>query len=95
MGRRRLLVGLLLLLVGQRAATCRPAKDIVILTPTGDVTTFSFSVQFELKGSGLDASTVEATLNDETMMLTGGPVYTATISGGCVQEPLRASCLGQ
>jgi hypothetical protein len=92
MGRRRLLVGLLLLLVGQLAATCRPAQDIVILSPTGDVTTFSFSVQFELKGSGLDASTVEATLNDEPMILTGGPVYTATISGGSTVDagfPLR------
>lgn len=80
MVRRRLLFALILTLGWQLALSCRPAVDIVILSPVVDVTTFSFTVSFEISGSSYDTSTVSATLNDEPMILSGGPnVFTATL----------------
>ncbi len=82
MGRRPALLALAVVVGFQLAASCNPASEIVVLSPAGDVTTYSFTVQFEVTGSQLDASSVEATLNGEPMILSGGPVYTASIDGG-------------
>ena len=80
MVRRRLLFALILTVGWQLAISCRPAIDIVILSPVVDVTTFSFTVSFEISGSSYDTSTASATLNGEPMILSGGPsVFTATI----------------
>jgi hypothetical protein len=80
---RRHLVGTLILVAGwQLAVSCQPAADITILSPLTDVTTFSFQVQFEITGSSLDLSTLQAKVNGETVAVTGGPVYTATMNPG-------------
>jgi hypothetical protein len=80
---RRHLVGTLILVSGwQLAVSCQPAADITILSPLTDVTTFSFQVQFEITGSSLDLSTLQAKVNGEAVAVTGGPVYTATMNPG-------------
>ncbi|MDH3212680.1 MAG: carboxypeptidase-like regulatory domain-containing protein [Myxococcales bacterium] len=82
MSRRHLTVALIAVVAWQLAVSCQPAADITIQAPVSDVTTFSFSVQFEIAGSSLDLSTLQATLNDEPITVSGGPVYTATVNPG-------------
>jgi hypothetical protein len=81
---RYLLLALVVAASTQLAGSCgRPASDIKLLAPgPGDVTTFSFSVTFEVTPGVFDLGTLAATLNGEPMILTGGPVYTATIETG-------------
>ena len=61
MGRRPAVLVLALAVGFQLAASCKPASKILIVSPTGDVTTYSFTVQFEITGNQLDTSTLEAT----------------------------------
>jgi hypothetical protein len=82
MTRRHLVVALIAISAWQLAASCRPAAEIRILAPLSDVTTFSFQVQFEITGSSLDLSTLQARVNGEPVAVSGGPVYTGTMNPG-------------
>ena len=88
---RTLLAALLVLAITQMGAiTCDPANGpgtIQITSPTGDVTTFSFTIGFDLVG-GTFTGTPTAWLNFQPLIVSGGPTsYTASVSGGATVDP--------
>jgi hypothetical protein len=79
---RLLLVALLVLAVSLLGAiTCQPGTTIKITSPAGDVTTASFTIEFELVG-GPWVGGPQAWLNFQPLVVSGGPaVYTASVTG--------------
>ncbi len=72
---------------------CARPHQIEITSPTGDVTTETFAIRFELIGGPYEIGTVQAVLNGQPLAVTGGPtLFRASVSGGGAihpGEPLR------
>ncbi|MGH0031410.1 MAG: hypothetical protein ACQGVC_16565 [Myxococcota bacterium] len=85
---RRFLLALVTLgSLGVLGAICQPPAVVKILSPTGDVTTQSFTIAFQLTGAF--TGTPEAFLNFQPLVVsqTGPSDYTASISGAATQGP--------
>jgi len=69
------------------ALDCVGGGTIQVLSPTGDVTTPSFTIEFKLVG-GPFTGTPEAFLNLQPLVVSGGPTtWTASVSGGPTVDP--------
>jgi hypothetical protein len=69
------------------AIQCQPAHQVVFVSPTGTVTSFSFTLEFDLVGS-FSGATPQVFLNNQALVVSGGPAtFTASQSGGPTVDP--------
>ena len=67
---------------------CNRPHQIQITSPTGDVTTESFTIGFDLVGGPYDLGSLNAELNGVPLVVTGGPTsFSASVSGGPTVDP--------
>jgi hypothetical protein len=91
--RGRLVTLALLASVGLFGNVCQRPHQIQITSPTGDVTTQSFGIGFDLVGGPYDLDSLSAELNGVPLVILGGPTsFSASVTGGPTVdagEPLR------